>query len=441
MKAAKFKKISMSVVLVFVMSILSVVHGEDILLPIISKPAVLNEGTQVALTDAQIAELLPWVNKSKIKLNELLVRAEEFSSEERINFLLEGIQLTVNESSSSYSELLMKFTLNRAVVVNQILNDEIDPGSVGLADVRLRVLTTSIKMAIEYVDSDIATLSGKEKVNYGMFGKYYFNFLNELNKSIYDTSAQYDIQRSALEWLQWDLYRDLNNAKYGPAIIKINKSLKEFPESGVSDQEAISKIRLMKKIAINLELTDSLLVNKMISPRINKANRELEINEKVFYDIGNKVVTVVKKNNSEDYNVIDSNGKKIKGAERALISVLSGCGKVYCVNDQLIYTHYKTNEKLEATIYGIVYNGGYLVRLKKNNELAITVSEYGLSHSTGCRSNVCVGDKVFSDLNGKNQKAELEVVGLGLLAFSAKKVNSQNDDQLYDIPYETFEPY
>jgi hypothetical protein len=345
----------------------------------------------------------------------------------------------------------MKFTLNRAVVVNQILNDEIDPGSVGLADVRLRILTTSIKMAIEYVDSDIATLSGKEKVNYAMFGKYYFNFLNELNKSIIDISAQYEIQRSALQWFQWDLYRDLNNTKYAPAIVKINKFLKDFPESGVSDQEAISKVRLMKKFAVNLEVTDSLLVNQMISPRINKGDRELEINEKVFYNRGLKIFTVVKKDGPESYKLMDSEGKKYSKVPRFLIVIFNGCGRLYCVNDELVYTQYmdgdfldkdsKFNEnsdkkKFESVIYGIMYAGGYLVKLKKDNKLVVTVSEFGLSHATGCRNNICVGDKVFAQLSGSSAKVELEVVGLGTLDFIAKKVNSKNNDQtLYDVGY------
>jgi hypothetical protein len=84
-------------------------------------------------------------------------------------------------------------------------------------------------MAIAYYDTDMANLKTPAKQSsFITFGMEYFAFLTELNKSIFDASAQYLIERTALEWFQWDLYRDLNNKMYAPQIVKINNSLKTF---------------------------------------------------------------------------------------------------------------------------------------------------------------------------------------------------------------------
>lgn len=238
------------------MGLSSIVKADDVSLPVISKPAALQEGTQRVLTSAQINEILPWAKDSKVFLIDLLSSIEGLSTLDKIDRLVTGIQTVVSESSPKNSELLMRYSLNRGLVLNETLSKEMVNETVGTQDTKLRVLILSIEMALNYYDADIASLSNKTFTPVAKFGLEYFTFLNELNKSIFDASAQYQIQRIALEWFQWDLYRDLNNTSYAPQIVKINNSLKIYASKKLNDKEALNTIRQLKKIVGTLNISD-----------------------------------------------------------------------------------------------------------------------------------------------------------------------------------------
>jgi hypothetical protein len=232
--------------------------AEDMKLPVINKPAALEEGTQTALSAAQVEELMPWAKDSKIFLVDLIDNIQGLSTSDKIERLVDGIKQVVGESSPKNSELLMRYALNRGLVLNETLSKETAEDAVGSADAKLRVLRASIDLAIKYYDTDMAILQKKTTAPFVIFGLDYFSFLTELNKSVFDASAQYAIQRTALEWLQWDLYRDLNNTAYAPQIVKINNSLKTFPNKKLTDAQAIASIRQMKSIAQQLKISETL---------------------------------------------------------------------------------------------------------------------------------------------------------------------------------------
>lgn len=235
--------------------------AEELILPTISSPSFLDEGTQRELSMAQIAELLPWAKDSKMFLVDLIDNAQSLPMEQRLERLLEGVEQVVKESQSKKSELVMRYSLNRSLVLYKILDQEMDSQVVGSIDIKVRVLMQSIKLAISYYDTDVLNLSKKTTLPFAQFGLEYFGFLHELNKSIFDASAQYNIQRTALEFLQWDLYRDLNNISYAPQIIKINNALKIFPQKKMSDAYSINYIRQMKKVVEQLSLPKASLSN------------------------------------------------------------------------------------------------------------------------------------------------------------------------------------
>lgn len=228
---------------------------EEMTLPVITKPAILEEGTQRELSASQVAELLPWAKDSKIFLSDLLDNVQTLAPSDKVDHLVEGIKSVVGESAPKNSELLMRYALNRGLVINDILIREVEANSVGMVDVQLRVLKASILMAIKYYDQDMEVMSKKAKTSFAAFGLDYYDFLSELNKSVFDASAQYNIQRTALEFLQWDLYRDLNNTTYANQIVKINNGLKTFPTKKLTDSQSIALIRQMKSLAKQLKVT------------------------------------------------------------------------------------------------------------------------------------------------------------------------------------------
>ena len=255
MKAIQLKKVTTTMALIMSLGFSTVIHAEDIVIPVISKPVALQEGIQRDLTAAQIEELLPWAKDSKVFLNDILESLQNISSADKVDRMIEGIKQVVGESSPKNSELLMRYTLNRALVLNEILTKEMGQEVVGTIDVKIRILTSSIKMAIKNYDSDMNTLQKKASMPFAAYGVEYFTFLYELNKSVFDASAQFNIHRTALEWLQWDLYRDLNNTGYAAAIVKINNNLKLLPVSSTSDAQAISFIRQMKQLTSGMSFS------------------------------------------------------------------------------------------------------------------------------------------------------------------------------------------
>lgn len=234
------------------------IQAEDIALPVISKPVLLNEGIQRELTQEQIAELLPWAKDSKQYLIDLLDNVQGLSMTDKIEKMTDGFKEVVGESSPKNSELLMRYILNRSLVVNQVLSAEMESNAVGTDDAKLRVLHSSALLAIKYYENDINVLTKKSVSPFAVFGLEYFQFLTEINKSVFDASAQYATQRLAMEWLQWDLYRDLSNARYASQIVKLNNSLKTFPDKKITDGQAISAIRQMKKLSSQLNVKDVL---------------------------------------------------------------------------------------------------------------------------------------------------------------------------------------
>lgn len=234
----------------------SFVSAEDVAIPVVNKPAALQEGTQRELSADQVAELLPWAKNSKSLLGDMVNGLDGLSTTDKIERLELGIKSAVNESAPKNTELLMRYVLNRALVVNDILKVEMSEDSVGTSDTKLRVLLTSVNMAIKYYDLDEKVLSKKAVIPFAKFGQDYFIFLNELNKSIFDASASYAIQKTALQWLQWDLYRDLNNTSYAPQIVKLNNGLKLLPEKKLSDAQSLNYIRQMKLLASQLSLAE-----------------------------------------------------------------------------------------------------------------------------------------------------------------------------------------
>jgi hypothetical protein len=76
------------------------IKADEIALPVVNKPSILNEGTQTALSDAQIKELLPWAKNSQVSLKDLLENIQDLSDADKLERLVNGIQDIVGESEN-----------------------------------------------------------------------------------------------------------------------------------------------------------------------------------------------------------------------------------------------------------------------------------------------------------------------------------------------------
>ena len=400
-------------------------RAESLDLPVISRPAILQEGTQRDLTPAQIAELLPWAKNSKIFLTDLLDNIQTLAPADKVDRLIDGITSVVGESAPKNTELLMRYVLNRGIVLNDLLLKEVEPNSVGLVDAQLRVLRASVEMAIQYYEKDLAVLSKKSNNSFAEFGLNYFSFLSELNKSVFDASAQYAIQKTALEFLQWDLYRDLNNTIYAPQIVKINNALKIFTDKKKSDAQSIAYIRQMKSISnqINIqELLNNILLAEAKNERERQAIlRQIALDEQarleaikrqntstnttspaVTYEVigvddrvinEGKVGTVMEVFASGDFNVKPDGGYSYERAvwTRASVSKSVKCYKQFCATDRVI-----KNGKKVGTVIEVFSNGQLSVRPDGGSTYEREIwPASSLGKGIGCTpKNICVNARI-----------------------------------------------
>jgi hypothetical protein len=337
-------------------------NAEEISLPIINKPSILEEGTQRELTLAQIAELLPWAHDSKLFLIDLLEGVQGLATNDKIDRLTSGIKQVVSDGHQLHSELFMRYILNRSLVLSKVLTSEMDMSQVGSQDAKVRVLNTSIKMAIKYYDIDMDILTKKSASPFKDFGVEYFLFLTELNKSIFDASAQYNIQRISLEWLQWDLYRDLNNAAYASQILKINNNLKIFPVNKLTDAQSITYIRQMKKVTLGMDFkSDMFKKGKTFSENSadvsNSITGSLKVGDRINYT----------KYSGEVFEIFNNGTVKVRfdgyssfsTVKREDLGVAVKCFKQFCTDKIVNYKIYSgeidevfSNGKVKVMFYG-----------------------------------------------------------------------------------------
>ncbi len=215
--------------------------------------AVLNEGTQVELSQEQISEMLPWAKNSKIFLEDLLEDVAGLRKAEQLQQLKAVIRDVVLQSAPKKTELLMRYVLNRSMMLVDVISNESVSGDRGIMNNQLRLLKRSVEMALGYYKSDLSYLNGEDdsadRVSFAVFGLEYSVFLADLGNSILDASAQYKVIRMRLGFLQNSLYRDQNNKVFAPSIISLNNALKANPEEvEASDQNYLERIRQLKRI-------------------------------------------------------------------------------------------------------------------------------------------------------------------------------------------------
>ena len=360
---------SINIFCLLALLVTSSLRAEEINMPQIEKPSVLNEGTQTELTVGQIAEILPWAKNSKLFLTDLLDNIHSLNTEDKIDSLAQGIKQVVEESNLKNSELFMRYILNRGLVIVQNLDREVEKDSVGSSDVKLRTLMMTIKMAIKYSELDLAKLTNSKMVMpFAKFGITYFTFLNELNKSVFDASAQYALSKISLEWLQWDLYRDVKNTNYAPQILKINNFVKGLPTRKLTDAQSISYIRQIRNTIkqLNLSVEDSEkeiekartkdeLMFTARSQEIGNKDSQLQVDEKVFVSAKNDYGYVVTFDNNR-YVIRFSFGTG-GGWGRNDLSITRGCNGDICVGSRV----FVTSRSAFAKVVALSTNGTFVL--------------------------------------------------------------------------------
>ncbi len=421
-----FNKIFFFFVALFLVLGMNTLYAQN--LPNIEIPNYgLKEETRT-LTESEIAELKLYAKDIKLDLQELLDQSSQRPPSEAPDYL----QSEMKKIVSNYQERansFVRYTINRSLVLTQIINEEVEANDNMKDNVQLRLLRQSLKMAVLYSDFDFSRYNEFELKTYARFGADYYSLLVELSKSLVDASAQYKIMIASLEFLQWDLYREVAHVTDAPVITKIYYFLKRQKNlNNKSDFEYVQDIRQIKKFITQLPIrpylnsVDAHEIESMVSEAIAK-NKDFKITspfikgEEIILADGNyegmRLLTESPVIYDRPFYSLESLShivfvKEVK--KNTIISSLEmfrqkGCllEKSLCVGESIVST-----SNGAATIIGVQSFGNRILAKTDTGKIFAAYSG-GIYRRVGCSAklNVCVGEKVVMR---REQKYEVKTV-------------------------------
>lgn len=211
------------------------------------------EGLEVSLTKEQIEQIRPWAESTKAKLRDLLLNTRGLSPNKTRDLLLEEIKRIVIESSPKETERLIRFTLNRALKVNDMITAEAAKKKMAPAkvvDLEVWLLKRTIELSLRYYKDDLKAVLEGGAINhpYAEYGIEFAHMLMSSDKSVFEAQSQYKIALFVLQLLQWDLYRDVpNRALFSLVISRLATFLGEVKIDPPSrDTEAVVELKRIK---------------------------------------------------------------------------------------------------------------------------------------------------------------------------------------------------
>lgn len=207
------------------------------------------EGVESKLTREQIAEIIPWAVNTKTALERLLRKTENLNFLTLNQALEQGIRREVIQSAPRYSELKMRYALNRGLKINSVLRASRFGTSTHSVNAANFVLVESIKLAINHYQSDINFLEKAKEGNTTSamtlsFAQDSSLLLGSVLKNVFNPKDSYAIQRLRVSFLQNDLYRLDNNKEFGQIILELEDLLKSFPENAPNTDSHAQKMFL-----------------------------------------------------------------------------------------------------------------------------------------------------------------------------------------------------
>lgn len=230
--------------------------ADEIILPTeIMTPNELLEGVERTFTTDQVKELQVWAENAKTYLQDLLLQIKRDTSEGKIERILKGINYVAIEKRPLHSELLMRYVLNRALIIDQTILKYQEKTNTNLSDLRAAVLTSSLNKAIHYYQVDVDYFNGKNILSFADFGKEYFHYTQKISVSLFfNAQLQYELKRMFFDWLKWDLWRDTAKAQFSDKIIKIDRELQKQIPLPLNDVDALTSFKSLMRLEDNLGL-------------------------------------------------------------------------------------------------------------------------------------------------------------------------------------------
>lgn len=389
------------------------VKAED--LPKIIAPTYTQENYSLSLTQEEIDNLKKWSTDIDSDLKNALMSSSDLNGEAKLDYLKNEIE-SIIKNHRDQANIFVRYSLTRSLKLIEIIEKEDESSENSILDVKIRLLTQSLKIAKEYTDFDFAKFKKFGYTTYSRFGLDYFALITELAKSVYDASAQYEMYKISLEYLQWDLYREADNAQYASTVVKINNFLNKQTQTISNDKAFVEKIRNIKKLITEIDIRHyqgAVEYNEIAGIVKEAVEKNKNINMSLPFQVGDKailwnyfkdesingnIVTITKVRDLSFHNnqlfVYSSYDSKTRKKQKSLVDgyfyKMKGClkGSELCVGAPVL----TYNEPI--TIIGIgIFNS--ILGQGKDGEIR-QIHENEIFRRAGCVKSmrVCVGDKI-----------------------------------------------
>lgn len=189
------------------------------------------EGTLTGLTETEIAQFKEWAMNVRFLLDEGVFDSRNLSPREKVTALRLTVQKTVKLSGENYYQRLVRYTLNRGLLLADYIEEDTVIGS---PEAQISILLESIALAKKYYKEAIeyernVFVTGREltlsQAEYGISfaQKMYANVM-----SVQAINSQIKAQYKILEMLLWDIYSDREARRYAYAINYIFDELEKI---------------------------------------------------------------------------------------------------------------------------------------------------------------------------------------------------------------------
>ncbi len=238
-------------------------------LPKLTQPLELQsgayaEGTNTQLTLEEIQTIQPWATNAKKDIDEALEDAKNMPIVKRVTFLTNEIKSIVSESGGKKYQMLMRYALNRGMLLVDMIDQESSNYSArptGVLENKLDILERTMQVAKKFWEDDLAyenrVASGdrSNRNDYEKFGIILGRELIQAAKNIFDVSAQYRVLYKAFEMMAWDLYQSAKRDENARLITLIDKNLKRLGNGTASfdDTVNVDNVRQLKRLLEKVE--------------------------------------------------------------------------------------------------------------------------------------------------------------------------------------------
>jgi len=210
------------------------------------------EGTITRLSSAEVAEFLPWAQNSRNQLNRAINGAKTLPLRQRLPHIERAVRAVVARSESRQYQMLMRYSLNRGLLLVEELKRHMDMTQIGSQENALDLLQRSITVALSFYESDLTFQQRAQNgsntvvIPHADFGTAFMQGLYPGVVNVLDATAQYRLLYKLVEMVNWDLSRDADAPRFAEAIVEAFEMVQDMPEQ--SESSDVNNLFLVRRL-------------------------------------------------------------------------------------------------------------------------------------------------------------------------------------------------